>query len=64
MLRKRLMFFSQGADLTHIFSEPEMAEGIATSAFFRAWRAAGVTAVSYFYVGACLMQEEEPELDK
>ena len=24
------------SDLTHIFSEPEMADGIATSAFFRA----------------------------
>ena len=58
------MFFSQGANLTHIFSEPEMAEGIATSAFFRAWRAAGVTAVSYFFVGAYLMHEEEPDMDK
>ena len=39
-----------------------MADGIATSAFFRAWRSAGVTAVSYFYAGVCLMQEEEPAM--
>ena len=54
----------QGISLTHIFSEPEMADGIATSAFFRAWRSAGVTAVSYFYAGVCLMQEEEPAIER
>ena len=41
-----------------------MADGIATSAFFRAWRSAGVTAVSYFYAGVCLMQEEEPAIER
>ena len=56
-------------NLTHIFSEPEMADGIATSAFFRAWRSAGVTAVSYFYAGVCLMREEgegegEPAIER
>ena len=55
---------SSGNDaVTHIFSEPKMANAIAYSNFFRTWRSAGVTATSYFYVGVILMQEEDPALE-